>query len=86
MTNINSDLNIIPPESDSIISVNDTVTCNSYDKSNSVSKAQGFLGRSILFQVFLYPPLREVANERYKLNVHSLLVVSSFVMKQFFTS
>ena len=49
MINIISDLNIIPSESDSIISVNDTVIFNSYDKSNRVSKAQDFLGRSILF-------------------------------------
>jgi len=48
MINISSDLNIRPSESDCIISVNDNVTCNSYDKSNPVSKAQGFLGRSIL--------------------------------------
>jgi len=46
---INSDLNIRPSESDNIISVKDTVTCNIYDKINPVSKAQGFLGRSILF-------------------------------------
>jgi len=50
MININSDLNIRPSESDNIISVHDTVTsCNSYDKSNPVYKAQDFLGRSILF-------------------------------------